>query len=123
MRNYRKLAVIFSMLSYLFSCVMCGVTAYKYRDLICAAEHKGSSTPPEAAFVCRTVYNSYYFLRICRRQICRTSEKTVNFVLFLFCLLTMVLLNAIIKTDISNLLFNQILRSDIYVNIKKPPQC
>lgn len=52
----KKLSVVFAILAVLLSDIMCAVTAYNYRDMLCGIEHKGSSAPASTAFLLAIPY-------------------------------------------------------------------
>lgn len=47
----KKLCVIFSAAAIVLSDVMCAVTAYSYRSMLCAAAHGGASAPASVALL------------------------------------------------------------------------
>ena len=47
---------IFGLCAVILSCLACAITAYRYRDLVCAMEHGGASAPPSVALLLAVPY-------------------------------------------------------------------
>lgn len=52
----KRWSVLFFTLAILLSHLMCTVTAYNYRDMLCGIAHSGYSAPAEVAFLTAIPY-------------------------------------------------------------------
>ncbi len=52
----KRWSVLFFTLAILLSHLMCAVTAYNYRDMLCGIAHGGYSAPAEVAFLTAIPY-------------------------------------------------------------------